>query len=84
MQCFSDIIVALGGYGEFAKGLGLPAGTASAMKTRDYIPARYWSDLVAFAASRGRAEITFEMLAGLAAEKTKAKPLAEASNEASA
>lgn len=69
VQTASDIIKELGGPNAVAAGIGAPLGTVSAWSTRDSIPSDYWSSLVKFAAVRGKDEISYELLAGLAAQR---------------
>lgn len=57
-----------GALGEVAEALGQSSSTLSGWKTRG-IPAPHWASVVALAASRGKPEVTLEVLAGLAARK---------------
>lgn len=68
MDDWKSIIVALGGTGAVAEALEQWASTVSGWQTRG-IPSGHWAAVVALAASRGKIEITLEILAALAARK---------------
>ena len=51
---------------DVAKAFGTSNHHVSIMKQRDRVAAAYWADLVALAQSKGRDDITLEMLAELA------------------
>lgn len=68
MQTFSDVITAFGGYAKIAEAVGCPPGTASAWKSRQGIPHRYWSRIAAEAQARGINSVTLEALADIAAK----------------
>lgn len=67
MMTWEEIISALGN-GVIAEGLGQLPSTVSGWRERG-IPARHWAGVVALAASRGRSDISLEVLATLAARK---------------
>jgi hypothetical protein len=69
MKTASDIIESLGGYSAVAAGLGKPAGTVSAWKTRECIPPRAWRDIVQLADRLGIAGVTLEILAAAYADR---------------
>ncbi len=68
MASWDAIISGLGGTAPVADGLKQSLSTVSGWRTRG-IPARHWAAVVTFAADRGKSEITFEVLAALAARK---------------
>ena len=69
---WGSIIDALGGTGAAAEALDEAASTVSGWRTRPRgIPAEHWSAIVRIAAERGRAEITLEVLAELAARRVE-------------
>lgn len=68
MASWESIIDALGGTGAVAETLSQSDSTVSGWKTRG-IPAPHWSAVVALATLARRPEITFEVLATLAARK---------------
>lgn len=67
MMTWEEIILALGN-GVIAEALSQLPSTVSGWRERG-IPAPHWAGLVALAASRGRPDITLEVLAALAARK---------------
>ena len=71
MDDWKSIIVALGGTGAVAGALGQSDSTVSSWQSpeRRGIPASHWAAIVALASERGRSDVTFEVLAGLAARK---------------
>lgn len=79
MRTWGSIIDALGGTGEVTTALFLSADSIVSGWRERGIPAGRWEAIVKLAAVRGCNWITFELLAGLAADKLKPKPdLAEA------
>lgn len=58
--------------GAFGESIGIPDSHARAMRTRDSIPCRYWSAVVAEAEKRGIQGITFEVLARIAKARLEA------------
>lgn len=69
MRTFSELIDELGGYLAVSEELGVPKGTASAMKTRNSIPPKHWAAITKLAQRLGKPTVTIEMLAGLSARK---------------
>jgi hypothetical protein len=69
------IIEALG-IAPLAATIGVDASHVRTMKARDSIPPTYWQAVVATAAERGLDGVNLELLAGLAAEKRRQRPIA--------
>lgn len=69
METFTQVIDAFGGTTEFAAALGIPESHARTMKARASIPAERWERVVEAAQSKGRSDITYEILAKIAARK---------------
>jgi len=65
MQNWTDLIDAWGGARAFAKSLGIPRGSATAMRSRNKVNSAYWALIVARAPSAGLTGITLELLASL-------------------
>ncbi|MFC3635811.1 hypothetical protein ACFONL_00155 [Camelimonas fluminis] len=65
------MIEALGGTVQFAKDVGCSVSTASSWKIRNSIPPRYWPRVVDIARYHRVPGISFETLAGLAAQKER-------------
>lgn len=72
MRTFAEVVNAFGGPARFAEAIGIPAFHAQTMKTRDSIPATYWSDVVEAAKQARIKGISLELLAEIAAEKRPA------------
>lgn len=63
-----EILVALGGRAAVAEAIAPDAPSRVGMwKTRNSIPAMHWPAIARFAASKGRPDITVELLESLAA-----------------
>lgn len=65
MRTWTQLIDEWGGSAKFAHDLGIPHGTAAAMKHRNAVHSRYWADIVARAKWAGLDGVTFELLASL-------------------
>lgn len=72
MNTYSAIIDSFGGPGDFSNAIGISGSHARVMRWRDSIPPTYWPAVVTAAASRGLA-ITYELLAGLAAQRGRSR-----------
>ena len=72
MDSVAAIFEGLGGVTAVAEMLGSPLGTVSAWKSRDSIPAEYWSRLIAAAKARGVDGVSYEALAQIAARRRSA------------
>lgn len=75
-ESFTAIIDALGGHASAGLLLGIPPGTASAMKSRDSIAPRYWPRLIKVCAIHDVAGVTYETLARIYAAR-RARPSLE-------
>ena len=71
MDTFAQVIKELGGSAIVGARLRQPAGTVRQWRNRDSIPAEYWPGVVSLAKDQGKSAVTFELLAGLAASKTR-------------
>lgn len=68
----AQIVKDLGGPTAVSSQIGVPLGTVSAWSTRKSIPPEYWPALVSLAGTLGKAEISFETLAHMAAAQAEA------------
>lgn len=59
----SDLVQELGGTADLARALGANLSTVSNWRKRGSIPSEHWAAVVAIAAGRGKADITFETIA---------------------
>ena len=73
---FTAVIDHVGGYATAAKMMGCPLGTASSMRTRNFIPSKYWGPLISGANKAGFKTITLELLHRLESEVRAAKTAA--------
>lgn len=64
-----------------ADDLVVSEGVVRQWRRRDSIPARHWGALVAAAQKRGYGNVTLDLLARLAEDRDKRRPLARASVE---
>ena len=78
MTTLDIIFERLGGYGAVAKALDVPAGTASAWKTRGSIPAQYWQPLLHSEHARDRGLTADDLID---AHSRKGPPLAHVHEE---
>ncbi len=70
---WGSVIDAIGGTKGVAEGLGESASTVSGWRTRPGgIPGKHWAAVVRLSAEAGKAEITLEVLAEVAARRQSA------------
>lgn len=74
MDSFAAVIDSFGGPLKFATAVGLRDSHARAMKSRNSIPADYWPEVVAAAATHSVHGISLDLLAGLHARAAGRKP----------
>jgi len=66
-----DVINKWDSLSEFAEDLGVPYGTAKAMRRRGSIPPEYWLVVVKKATDRALVGVTLEVLAAAVAQKAE-------------
>lgn len=64
---FQDVMAKWGSYADFARDIGIKPSHAEVMKVRKSIPPSHWPKIVKAAERRGCSEITYELLAKIAA-----------------
>lgn len=84
METFAQVIDALGGSAVVARGIGEDPGTVRQMRRRGSIPSRYWPRIVVFAATRGRNDVTIDILAQISAGKVGEIPAPSIAQDAAA
>jgi hypothetical protein len=69
MKTFIDVVSRWKDNPELAADLGVTSGLVACWKHRDNIPAEHWPNLVSAAKARGWADITYDLLGQILAEK---------------
>lgn len=72
MESFAQVIDEFGGAAAFADAVGIPESHARTMKARSSIPAERWERVIAAAKNLGKENISYELLAKIAARKNAA------------